>query len=233
MRVTDGQHVLVPLYHGTSTLFLPSIRALGLGGRYPNEVSQCLQLLDDLANLEMLDWLEDPELCVLKSTVDSMRKQAVTPGGFNFRHRNAFMSASSRSAVRYATLNRYGSELLSTAMSLLDRLFDHDPTLAQAIAEKHQISPDLRRVPVQPVLVEANQVPVGILKSERGEAADVILDSMQQLAHTLPDHPAPTLWGQMNFELMSPIPSEMLRYYNIRCKGNSHDCQSFTLEEIP
>ena len=233
MRVTDGQYVLVPLYHGTSKLFLPSIREAGLGGRYPNEVSQCNRLLDDLANLEVLDWLKDPDLCVLKPTVDSMRRQAVTPGGFNFRYGNSYMSASCRTAVRYATSNRYGSEILSTAMSVLDKLFDHDPTLGQAIAEKHQISPELRRSPPYPVLVQANQVPIRILESERGEAADVQLDSMQQLTDTLPDHPTPVLWDQMNFELISPVPSERLRYYEIRCRDSSLGCPDFTLEEIP
>lgn len=231
MRVTDGQYVLVPLYHGTSKRFLPSIREFGLGGRYPDEVTQCHRLLDDLANLEELDWLADPDLCILKPTVDSMRQQTVTSGGFNFRYGNTYLSAGIRSAVRYATSNRYGSELLSTTVLVLDKLFDHDPALAQAIAERHQISPDLRRAPGQPVLVEASRVPLRSLKSERGEAADVVLDEMQRRADTRPDQPV--LWDQMNFELMSPMPSEMLRYYDISCKGGSHDCQGFTLEEIP
>ena len=233
MRVTDGQYVLVPLYHGTSKRFLPSIREFGLGGRYPDEVTQCHRLLDDLASVEELDWLADPDLCILRPMVDRMRRQTVTAGGLNFRYGNTYLSASNRTAVRYATSNRYGSELLSTAMSVLEKLFDHDPAHAQAIAERHQISPDLRRAAKQPVLVEANRVPLRSLKSERGEAADVVLDEMQRRADTLPDLPTPVLWDQSNFELTSPMPSEMLRCYDIRCEGNSHDCQRFTLEEIP
>ena len=233
MRVTDGQYVLVPLYHGTSKMFLPSIREFGLGGRYPNEVTQCHRLLDELANLKVLDWLEDPDLCILKLTVDSMRKRTVTPGGFNFRYGSTYVSASCRSAVRYATSNRYGSELLSTTVLVLDKLFDQDPARAQAIAERHQISPDLRGLPPQPVLVEANQVPVRIVKSERGESADAQLKRMQQFADTRPDQRTPVLWDQMNFEPVSPMPSEALRCYDIRCDGSSPGSQSFTLEEIP
>ena len=116
-------------------------------------------------------------------------------------------------------------------MFVLDKLFDHDPALAQAIAERHQISPDLQRAPVQPILVEASRISVRSLKSERVEAADVVLERMQHLTDTLPDQPV--RWAQMNFELTSPMPSEMLRYYDIRCKGSSHDCQGSTIEEIP
>ena len=121
-------------------------------------------------------------------------------------------------------------------MSVLDRVFDRDPALAKAIAEKHQISPDLRRAPVQPVLVEANQVPVRILRSERGEAADVQLDSMQQLTDKLASRrriPIPVIWDQMNFELVSPVPIEMLRFYDIQCHDSSVGCRDFTLVEIP
>ena len=233
MRVTDGEDVLVPLYHGTSKRFLPSIRESGLGGRYPSEVARCHDLLDDLAGFNGWDWSGDAELCSLKLIVDSIRAGTVTAGGFNFRYGNTYVSASCRSAVRYATSNRYGSELLTTAMDVLEKLFDYEPSLAQQIAEKHQISPDLRYLDAQPVLVEAKHVPVRNLKSERGEAAGVQLNSMQELADKHPVLTIPVLWDQMNFELISPVPSEMLRYYEIRLQDGTPSCLDFTLVDTP
>ncbi|MDE2716335.1 MAG: hypothetical protein OXI33_04875 [Chloroflexota bacterium] len=232
MRVSDDQYVLVPLYHGTSKRFLPSIRGSGLGGTYPCEVSRCHQLLDDLAELEGWDWSEDPDLCILKPTIDCMRARTVTAGGFNFRYGGTYVFASCRSAVRYATSNRYGSELLSNAMAVLDKLFDHDPTRAQEIAEKHQICPDLRHLAAQPVLVEANQVPIRILKSERGDDASVQIERMQQFADKSPGGRIPVIWDQMNFELIAPVPSKMLHYYDIHCDSRT-DRGNFTLQEIP
>ena len=141
MKVTDGLNVLILLYQGTGKMFLQSKQGFGLGDRSPDVVTRSHRPLEELADLEAWDWLEDPGRCVAKSTFDNMRKQAVTEGSLNFRCGSAYVSPSLLTAVRYAISNRYGSELLSTVLFVLERRYTRDSAQARAIADRHQMIP--------------------------------------------------------------------------------------------
>ena len=232
MQLTDGKYVLVPLYHGTSMMFFEEIRRFGLGGAYPDIVSKSRRLLRDLANLEGLSWLEDPELCVLKPDIDNMIEQTVTRGGFNYRYGNAYVTACRAKAISHATSHQFGSELLSTTMKVLERLHKQDPARSRAMAARHQIDPRLRVSEHRPLLLEASHVPVRNLNSECGEDPMTLLDLIQGYVDRNPNLFSRFFGQLLNFELISPMPGDGLRYYEIRSDSASLGQRKYELKEI-
>src|SRR5687767_8347685 len=110
MRVSDGSRLLVPLYHGTSELFLPSIRMAGLGAQDPHQQLATLSLLRDVIELYEALHPQDSEWLFSRLEAYAMLEQRSSPGGMNFRHGGTYLTASRYTAVRYALGNRYGSE---------------------------------------------------------------------------------------------------------------------------
>ena len=80
MLVSDGERMLLPLYHGTSTMFHSSIVDNGLGAVNPNDEVRSLELISELYSLEGWNWCDDPELIVHEPIVQSIIGQRVTSG---------------------------------------------------------------------------------------------------------------------------------------------------------
>lgn len=211
MLVADNGQMLVPLYHGTSKIFLDSIQESGLGAKDPNIMFKSHELLTEMFNLEGWNWSDDPELLTIRYIVD----QSVSIGGFNFRHGNTYLTPSKLTAVRYALTNRLGSELLSTTISLFDRLKVRDEGKACEVASKYPIISGLLSLEHQPLLVEALQVPIRSLRSEQGDAPEVVIDQINNSPDGMDSKLFHVVFQQHNFELIYSLPAENLRYYEI------------------
>ena len=211
MLVADNGQMLVPLYHGTSKIFLDSIQESGLGAKDPNIMFKSHELLTEMFNLEGWNWSDDPELLTIRYIVD----QSVSIGGSNFRHGNTYLTPSKLTAVRYALTNRLGSELLSTTISLFDRLKVRDEGKACEVASKYPIISGLLSLEHQPLLVEALQVPIRSLRSEQGDAPEVVIDQINNSPDGMDSKLFHVVFQQHNFELIYSLPAENLRYYEI------------------
>ncbi len=205
--MNDDDRMPVPLYHGTSRLFLPSIRSRGLGAQDPNVTFRSREMLDELASAREWSWYEDPDLLSIRYIAD----QRVTGGGFNFRHGRTYLSPSKTTAVRYALGNRFGSELLSTTLRLFEKLQAFDQRSAHEIISRYPELLQLSTSAHQPLLVEVWDIPIRHLRSEDGGDPSDSLRIMGEEADDLRE----LLWQQLNFELTAPQPAVNLKLYRI------------------
>jgi hypothetical protein len=113
--MADGHPTLVlpfPLFHGTSTVFMSSIGAHGLGGK---NITADWRVLDFLrAGMDILDGhidRSDPIIELLWKLLQAATSQRVDH--FNWHHGATYLIAAEFSAAMYARSNPCGSELLT------------------------------------------------------------------------------------------------------------------------
>ena len=234
MLVTDNGQMLVSLYHGTSKIFLGPIQESGLGVKDPNIMFKSHELLTEMFSLEGWNWSSDPELSAMELTIRYTVGQRVSGGGFNFRHGNTYLTPSELTAVCYALNNPLGSELLSMTISLFDRLKVRDEGKAREVASKHPIISELLSLEHQPLLVEALRVPIRSLRSEKGDAPEVVIDQINNLTDGIDPELFPIVCQQCNFELTHYLPADNLRYYEIEWhdSGNISPFPKYSLRPI-
>lgn len=206
-----------PLFHGTSTAFLPSILKRGLGAFDPVSSAngvRCLTRLLPLADRYLLD----QETWQLERIgIEFMVKQCVTNGNMNFRHGSTYCSPSEATAVRYALSNSHGSELLSSCIGLYRRL---SLTASDQISFFEVEFPEIYSLSLTrpvPVLIVVQNVPGSVLRTEQGSDAIEQIYAIASANHD--DEVAQVMFEQFNFELTAPIPSEWLVVKRIESKG--------------
>ena len=230
LGITDGSKILIPLYHGTSGLFLPSIREFGFGTKDPNVDLKSYELLSELLEImKRNSWYYDEYLATQEFLFQYMVDQRVTAGGFNFRHGTTYLSPAEVIAVQYALTNPYGSELLSNAITLLEGLTKHDKPLAQEILQRYPNVASLRANRDRyPVLIEATQIPITSLQSEKGGDASETISLIEEILNENDQTMFQILCQQFNFELVVALPENSLRYYEIE----RHESNKYTLKTI-
>lgn len=184
--VKNGR-MTIPLYHGTSSMFLPSIEKHGLGGKNP------------LAELHALDWFRrlltlcdsalgnDEEWRSERFVAVSFAEQEVTAGGFNFRHGDTYLTPSRQSAVNYALKNRWGSEFLSLGFLLYEKLLQRCPEVLETAEVRGSPVMDLCSGEAHPILVQAHDVPLAQLRSESGSRPEREIEGFESLSGALED----------------------------------------------
>jgi len=229
----------VTLYHGTSTLFLQSIKESGLGAVNPVEKFRLHELLVFLAGECERRTPNDPGFNRIKLTTYAMLNQDAlyrNPGDkkqrlLNFRHGATYLAAMEKGAVLYACQNRLGSELLSTCASLVSVLLTNkEPVNVPRDLNGIDLEAVLNREHL-PILVEAKRVPMSYLNTEHGLSAELVFDQLKA------KDPKLTIEGFIRvagvFELTQPIPSWALSYRRVMCQANITDADfSYRLSEI-
>jgi hypothetical protein len=195
----------IPLYHGTSSIFLDSIRKFGLGAKRNPEIFSCdlLQQLASAVSEKHSDWWE-----LNSGIVERMLKQQVTGGNYNFRYGGTYLTPSRSAAIRYATTNLLGSEFLSIIYGALDALerLDRDRALVLVPAD-HGLR-DLIRLPRKPLLITVTNLETRLLRTEQGEAIDSQLKEMETYFRMNDSEIAEVMLQVMNFELPQAISSD-------------------------
>jgi len=110
----------IPLYHGTSTLFLKDILELGLGGKNPLKEWRVLEFAEKIWPLVENSLADDVQLAQKIQTFGKMVEQ--TSGEMNFQHGDTYLTPEASTAMRYAINKRYGSELLTYTLDFLCKL---------------------------------------------------------------------------------------------------------------
>ncbi len=199
----------IPLYHGTSSFFLNSIRENGLGGnRDP-------QLFNKEVLVSLFNTLKKPENYsesweLYSFVVEKMLKQEVTAGGFNFRYGNTYLSPSKFTASNYAKNNDLGSEFLSTINTAYKALKSVNPIEAKEIISSSSYLQAVLKGSHKPVLIEIINVDINKLRTEQGKPIHAQLDTMSSITREQPSCIADVLWQQYNFELDSVIDWSLL-----------------------
>lgn len=216
-----------PLYHGTSSIFLDSIRRHGLGGHDPVAEWNAVSCLDALRNLACSHLARSDWWLVASVSIEQMCLQSVTSGGFNFRHGTTYLSPSELTAVRYALTNRYGSELLSTCAELYQRL---EPAalnpLQQAVDPYPWLPKLLQGPPPTPILVRAERVPLALIRPEGNRSMAETLSFIEKCREL-----GEACLQQFNFQLREPL-TRGLTFFKISRTGGHAAIPEYDLEEI-
>lgn len=206
----DGQ-LAVPLYHGTSSHYLDSIKKFGLGG-VRDEVLFDKKVLSALA-----DRLRDPsnqtEWWELNAIfVEPMLEQRITRGGFNFRYGGTYLTPSRSTARRYATSNRMGSEYISTIHQAFAALASVNATEADEIIPPEHGLRHIFDAEHSPVVISISGICAEMLRTEKGESIESQLVNMKNMENAVAGVDPEVLWQQFNFEISSPIQSALLTF---------------------
>ena len=199
--IVDGK-LTIPLYHGTSDLFLGSIKEFGLGGRNLIQELCVIELLRQLVAICQTSLPNQEEWLVRMDDAERITRQVVTAGGFNFRHGSAYLTPSLFTAANYATSSEYGSEALGHFIMLWNRLRESHIELPPQISDGALPIIDFADRPKVPVLVKLVGVPARILAAENGRSA---CDVFRWIEQFMQDKFFTGYCQQANFEVLDPI----------------------------
>lgn len=216
MKLVENSKLLIPLYHGTSDIFLPSIQEQGLGAQNPHLQLKTLEFLKDLWECSEKYIRQDESLVVWAMGFEKIVNQEITKGNFNFRHGSAYLSPSRTCAVRYALLNQYGSELLSNALELHEWLKNVDPIASKQLEFKYPSIISLSSLNPIPILIEIHDLDIHDIKKEDGEEPESTINLMETIGYESESEIRDSFWQRCNFELVSPIPLHHLYISKIK-----------------
>ncbi len=209
MAQTAGEVFDLPLYHGTSTLFLEDIRRLGLGAKDPLEELGVLDLARDIQPLLDEHAADHAIYKRRRHSFELMIQQRA--GSRNFQHGQTYVSPSPGTAVRYAVNKRYGSELLTYTLDLLQVLVDKGvPAVTDSLYRRHRRLFQLLDVSPAPLLVELAGVPTGSLQAEDGSDPTNSFEHVRRMKAEFPDR-LDVMLQQTNFRLKSGSSPECMR----------------------
>lgn len=194
--------IRIPLYHGTSTLFLNSIIEFGLGGRNLIAEWKILEFAKVIYPLVEKHLSARDDLMLKCQTFRFMVEQK--SAAMNFQHGDTYLSPAPITAIRYAADNRYGSELLTYTLDLLNELVhlkiagvcDKLYRAYPHIFEKLDVSP-------APLLIRVDDISPTVLVAENGGDAQPVWEHIEELTRDFPSCDA--VLQQSNFRLRVPV----------------------------
>ena len=203
MKLVENGACTFPLYHGTSSLFVDSIRKLGLGARNPLAEYGVVHFLESISRICEELFADDDEWIARRVCVQPMVNQEITAGGFNFQHGDSYLTPSRSSAVGYALSNPFGSEIISQAFFLYSKIEKRRSGEIHRRGLSDSPLLKLFKLKPEPCLVVAENVPVQSLIGERGNPVDEVLRELQEFWDFL--HMSGVSMN-INFRLVSPVP---------------------------
>ncbi len=183
--VSDGKFK-ISLYHATSKHFLGSIENHGLGGiniitewGIDKAFHRLFQLCDEHFSNE---W--GSERRIYKEMLEQVVKH------MNFRHGSVYLTPSWRTASNYAE-NRYGSEYVSYAIKLLDKLEKNNFNFNENDRQNLSKCLEMKKLSFAPVILEISNIAVDYTQSEQGENSTQNIAFMDQMIKRAVDE-----WGR-------------------------------------
>jgi|LauGreSBDMM110SN_4_FD.fasta_scaffold138073_1 hypothetical protein len=204
MNLIDKHGYLsIPLYHGTSSIFIESIISDGLGAISQN-ANYDIELFRKICSAHhksdwQSDWWKDNSY-----TWESMLNQKT--GKFsNFRYGGIYLSPSQENAAGYAKNNSYGSELLSSIIEALQDLESFDQNLALQLVPKGHWIRYVMTQKHQPILLTIKNMKISDLSTEKEQSTKELIEHMEDMLIKCPNMPTDLIWSQSNFHCKKPI----------------------------
>lgn len=209
--IVQNNRLVIPLYHGTSTLFLDSIVKHGLGGA---NLMKDWNVLELAREVEVLSEKHISKTKVFLNCHMSFRRMIrQETGTMNWQHGDTYLSPAKQTAIRYAADKRFGSELLTYTLKFLEELVRHEvPGIRDDLYQRFPQAYHVLDLSCSPILIEANGVPVFSLAGEDGGDASGNLRVIDDALRNHPDN-VDMFIGQKNFRLRRSIPVEALRFW--------------------
>lgn len=193
----------LPLYHGTSSLFLASIRENGLGGVNPIEQYKVREFFAEIFKICDVALAGDKEWESCKFVPALLRDQVSNGDSSNYQHGDTYLTPSRASAAGYALTNRYGSELISNARRLTSFVQESHPALLGASWIANHPLMEIFTSDHKPVVLKMYNISISILSSEGGDSPENALDYLREM---LPFINETGVVINANFRLLRPVP---------------------------
>ena len=219
-----------PLFHGTSSLFLSGIADTGLGGK--NILAEWRVYEFSQALLPYVDaHLATDEGWMVKAQSFRFMVHQRT-GAMNFQHGDTYLSPSKQTAIRYAVNKKFGSELLTYCLDLLQELLSRKvPSVADSLYMQFPKLFGLLDISSVPILIEAQRVPVNYLLDEKGGDPAKNIGRINRFIKDCPENTSAVL-QQTNFRLKNLIPVGQLHAWLINVQKWDPFRPEYTLHTV-
>jgi hypothetical protein len=236
-KIINNGKLMIPLFHGTSTIFLESIIENGLGGRNPIKDLNIFDLAKEVYNLSE-NFLKDTKLYeVSHFSLGQMVKQ--TSESMNFQHGDTYLSPSQKTAIKYVIGDpytrltnkklHYGSELLTYTLNFMMEIIKKEiPEVEDDLINRFPKVYNFLKSWPSPIVIELNDVPIDHLLSESGNDPDETLKKIQFAF----DKDMPQLCQQYNFRLLQSVNSSELKFWLINDQQWDTETEEFKLYQI-
>lgn len=221
------------LWHGTSTIFLDSIRQHGLGTINIAKKYKLIALLDYLYKETSRLKIIHPGLENRRNSINTITSTGKMDHGrikLNYSYDGLFVSMSPIRASIYACSTSIGSELLDYCLFLLNLLLEYDPYIPKEL-DMINIRQFLN-ITAKPILVEVTTFKDDNLLLEDGSAAQQLLNEIRTEYPKLPIEEHFMRIQFSNFKLFNPIEPSVLNFYEVEYSGHPFD-QDFKPKFIP
>ncbi|GAA4204003.1 hypothetical protein GCM10022289_21130 [Pedobacter jeongneungensis] len=210
-------------WHGTSSIFLDSIRNTGLGAINPATDYKLLDVLGFLYDEIIRNGITHPVFLTNKSSIEAAIAQGTLELNgmlLNFKHDGVYVSASPIKAAYYACLNLVGSEILEKCLILLSVLIDggKEPKIPDEL-DVFGVRKYLDKKPT-PIMIEITEITDDKLLLENGADPSALLKEMREMFPNLPIAQQFERLQFCNFKLLNPIPRTKLRFYEVDFEGD-------------
>ncbi len=199
-----------PLYHGTSSIFIPSIIDLGLGGHDPVAASGGVECLKRLLLLADRHLSSNDSWQIERPTLEAMCQQRVTNGNMNFRHGTIYVSPARDTAVQYALTNSHGSELLSSCINVYKQLKKTNESLVAFVEIDFPEIASLALSMSVPILIRIDGQSIASLRTEQGSDPTEQIEMMLGVGESHRED-----LSLFNFELIETVPNKRLNLSRI------------------
>jgi hypothetical protein len=218
LKTNEMQTLTIPLYHGTSTLFLGSIIKHGLGGFNAMKEWKIFELAKEVYNLSE-EHLIHTDLFKRSSASFSKMVNQSNADIYNWQHGETYLSSSSQTAARYAINKEYGSELLTYTLNFLNQLLKLNLSYVKGdLYRKYENVFALIEMRPAPILIEVEGVPKSSLIDELGNDPQLQFANIEDVLQSGVADPQLYL-QRTNFRLVSPIPvSSRIKFWLIDVK---------------
>lgn len=202
MALVKNGVLTIPLYHGTTELFIDSIKESGLGNVDPLVGLKAKEFMHDLFEVaEKQGWKDEEWLNCKKSILPIVQQQKIEDVQ-NFSHGESYLTYFPELAVKYAVENPFGCEFLTYLRILLGVLASRK---VDGLKEMFIDRPVLKlwEKPHDPYVVTVNNVKLEDIETETGKDVVIQLQEIENLKEN-------GIIGPQSFKLRSQINREDL-----------------------
>jgi len=153
-------------------------------------------------------------------------------GAMNFQHGDTYLSPSKQTAISYAVNKKFGSELLTYCLDLLQELLSRKvPSVADSLYMQFPKLFGLLDISSVPILIEAQRVQVNYLLNENGGNPAKNIDRIDRFISDSPEN-ANAVLQQTNFRLKNLIPVGQLHAWLIKVQKWDPFRPEYTLHSV-
>lgn len=187
----------IPLYHGTTSLFVDSIMQHGLGGENPLLKYKAKEFMNELYVLAEKQKWEDEEWIEFRTLLQPIVFQQTLENDLNFKHGETYITPSLELATKYAKENPFGCEYLTNLRTFVAFLASRN---LKGFRELSIDQPVFKawEAPNDPYVITLNKVEIKSVIPEADQNLAVHIEEIDKLL-------AVGLHGPHSFKLKKPI----------------------------